>query len=664
MMLKSLFPCSRAPAFQVFVRKVAVLAFVLCVFSGIAACASGKVEPVSSPPTIERVDLAVDEEDRVAASPNQVKITINWNGGVPQGYRYAIFRAKTVEGREENSDKTYEFLKELPSPPSEASKPFVYSDDAIEPGFVYYYHIFGTKGDFHKKTGGKPDPLLEHEGKMISGIDPPKTTPVKISIQTKEAPAGVYVGIISFAGNALNVTLSSMGGKDPGGLVFLDTATSANALIGLLNGNYAGAEGNGNALYYAAHKAIMNVHDNINAGKIPNKLDAVHIIAITDGLDNSSANPILGDDVKSVNPKDDWGRLLPALRQKNGYPSFLKDLADKGIDAGKPTRPIPLHLSKYHLRRGDLPDAAFDAKGGIDRLRDDMVVISHGLNTSTQNSTVTAVMPFLYDGVAVRINLRPDDPKTFIQGKIQIRDKTPYFTDIYTEPATLLLNGATEARSVQEGKNSFVYNFVLSGRWFPDVSENQASVYVGESGVADNASFIHIHPDNPAFDRRSIVVYFLLDSGKYLSDEIPEIKRAVGKAIAALFDVVSKNNDDNGTYEEAGVAEPGIEPLPMEKKYGADDLKKLLADEAARLWIPKLSTSDDSISGTLGFWVQVGAYNSLNAASETLMILIDNGIMNALIEPTADAKGTYKVRMGPFPTRAGAFAAIESLRGN
>jgi hypothetical protein len=88
---------------------------------------------------------------------------------------------------------------------------------------------------------------------------------------------GVYIGIISFAGNASDLT---------GGTPILLNASGKSTLTSYLNNNYAISSAPGTALFYGVHRALANLKS--NESHFPANLDSVNVITFTDGMDISS----------------------------------------------------------------------------------------------------------------------------------------------------------------------------------------------------------------------------------------------------------------------------------------------------------------------------------------------------------------------------------------
>jgi hypothetical protein len=102
-------------------------------------------------------------------------------------------------------------------------------------------------------------------------------------------PQGVYIGVISFAGNVTAITYrqsysSSYGNDSP--LYYLN-ASGKTALSSRLFSSYKRASESGTALYYAVHKALSNLTE-AEPVFSNDPIRSVYLITFTDGLDNAS----------------------------------------------------------------------------------------------------------------------------------------------------------------------------------------------------------------------------------------------------------------------------------------------------------------------------------------------------------------------------------------
>jgi hypothetical protein len=135
-----------------------------------------------------------------------------------------------------------------------------YTDTGLDPGATYYYKVSALNA---YAEGDK------------SGF---------ISATTSDAPReGVYIGLISFAGDASELT--SYSGTNP--IVYLDqNGTGRSELLSRLNSYYSISSQSGTALFYAVHKALANLKSREDG--YPAQLESVNVVTFTDGLDNGS----------------------------------------------------------------------------------------------------------------------------------------------------------------------------------------------------------------------------------------------------------------------------------------------------------------------------------------------------------------------------------------
>jgi hypothetical protein len=131
---------------------------------------------------------------------------------------------------------------------------------------------------------------------------------------------GVYVGIISFAGNATDLTTKDY--QHESTLYYLDStwnsSYSSTSLKSKLD-SYTQATNSSTALYYAVHKALAN----LTAAEpmfADDTIQSVNLITFTDGLDNgshgaSAANPIEG---KSAVPDSEYAAYIKGQIGKRG----------------------------------------------------------------------------------------------------------------------------------------------------------------------------------------------------------------------------------------------------------------------------------------------------------------------------------------------------------
>jgi uncharacterized repeat protein (TIGR02543 family) len=127
-------------------------------------------------------------------------------------------------------------------------------------------------------------------------------------------PEGVYVGIISFAGYAQDIT---------GGTPILLDAAGKDLLNSKITNEYTLSTQSGTALFYAVHRALANL---TAMTTYPAQLESVNVITFTDGLDNGSVGMADYDAIEDKRFPSD----LP------GYAAYVDGQIDSRTIAGKP----------------------------------------------------------------------------------------------------------------------------------------------------------------------------------------------------------------------------------------------------------------------------------------------------------------------------------------
>lgn len=118
------------------------------------------------------------------------------------------------------------------------------------------------------------------------------------------APDGIYLGIIKFAGNAEAINLNNNYYYSPGkptssnsdSPVLLDS--SVISYIDSYLSSYQIAYQAGTAIYYAVHKALANLKS--SESRLPENPDSVYLITFTDGLDNGSTGQSLLNPIENI----------------------------------------------------------------------------------------------------------------------------------------------------------------------------------------------------------------------------------------------------------------------------------------------------------------------------------------------------------------------------
>jgi hypothetical protein len=565
--------------------------------------ASGKKEVVAPEVMSPKV------ERPIILSSNQIHIDIDWSGVKNRSeYRYALYRGKILtkdQNSGSRSPNTYSFVKNLEAPYPEITTPE--EDDTVEPGYTYFYQIF-----FIKKT----DPARTDEffpkridiTRLEKWIGPEKTSidPSSIELHNAAAP-GIYVGIISFSSEAIDITKTTNDeGVETGALVPIDSYSRTEVLLQQFTTNYKLSANNGTALYYAFHKAMVNILDNIRKDKLPADLKSIHIITLTDGSDNASANPALADIIQLNEdykfPRED--------RLKNGYPKFLQSklwpYENSNIE-GIPLRAWAVNLS---------PDVGNQELMSIANTQDEHQIVkiedvkkffgafAAGLDNVERQTILTVTLPSFYDSAEVAIRIRGEGDPELVRGTIKFLNGIPHFQINLANSTPNINDKNIDVEAKKTGDNDYAYQFTLNKKLPPDTD---VSVLLNVDGKwrEDKNEFIKDFNYNPFVERKSALVYFVLDSSRSLSNDIDIIRDAVKETIEELY----RKNIGEGQKNENETANKSVynvipsEELPLPKAIfnQADFIRLLEENNNAATWY-RIEISNTKADENIQIW--------------------------------------------------------------
>jgi hypothetical protein len=714
------------------------LFFLLC------SCASMKGNKASVP----------EIEQLVAASSNEIRLTLAWsNADAPLDYDYGLYRGKIPLGdsiAQKNND--YDLVKRIN--PVAGSNTTQEIDSRVKPGYTYFYQIFTRKKTKNAHDDGNL-PLEIRNDHLASDIMPElqNTKPRYIELP-HPTPAGIYVGIISFSSDVIDITkTTNEAGEEIGALVPIDSFSRTDALLQQFTTNYKLSPNNGTALYYAFHKAIVNIVDNLNAKKVPADITSIHIITLTDGKDNASANPAL----KNLEASRPEYRIAKSERLNNHYPQFLERIVRSLPNAN--IEGIPLKAWLVNLS----PDLGDEELKSISNTQDEHHIVkiedvknffgavAKELDTIERRTTLTVTLPSFFNGAEVAIRIKANGITEFIRGAIRFtRDRPCFVVDRTLSTPNLYIDADSDNsplfESSQTGDNDYAYKFILNKNLLPDTD---VSVLLNKDGAwREDTEFIKDFNYNPFVERKSALVYFVLDSSKSLSGDIdiirdaaretieelyrknigeekkteivtreihtgrepkvltqegtildetelarllennmPEFWRHVGKGAETesgeswfrieisgngrtqtgrdilTWKVISENPVHSDVYSGDIPVKSGEIPV-WQTALDTQALSSFIAETGGKFWLPPTQSSNlplAAIGSGLGFWVQLGAYDTLQYALHTLQILYTGGVHNVFIFNEAGL-GKYKVRMGPYDTKFEAQSDLEKIR--
>jgi hypothetical protein len=367
-------------------------------------------------------------------------------------------------------------------------------------------------------------------------------------VTTTTMDEGVYIGIISFAGDATDLT---------NGTPVLLNSSGVNSLTGpngMINTKYNISSQIGTALFYGVHRALANL---TAMTAYPDKLDSVNVITFTDGLDNGSSGiaefyPIEG---QTFDKDDDYATYVDGqidTRTINGKPITAYSVGVLGDDFKGNTTEFENNLKLI-------------ASAGNDKKLDDFSSLQttfNGIadNLLTVNSSTNFNMrtPLLSNGTQVLMTF--DVPGTdhsdaegsskYLKGTITRTGTTYAFGSItYSSglgstqgagPITGTVNGS-EVTFAFTGMNG--YDPVTDGAFDPvtqkPLNAKQWTMTSSQTQWVVNPEYKIGGGTNTQVEKRSAIIYLVLDASTSLdTTQIGHIRSAVNNFINSIYDRV------------------------------------------------------------------------------------------------------------------------------
>jgi hypothetical protein len=355
------------------------------------------------------------------------------------------------------------------------------------------------------------------------------------------AKSGVYIGIISFAANAEDVT----GGE----LVYLDSE-GKDKLSEILDNDYKKASVQGTALYYAVHKALANL--SLNQSKFPADVDSVNLLTFTDGIDNNSTSvalePIETEDFGEKFASDylAYDKEQIANREVAGRPITAYATGVKGADVGDSdgfTAALQ-DLASDEANYFELPD--------FEQANVKFTDIANDLTILTKKVTFTVKTPSYPVGTKVRITFDvPQDSnatedaegsQNYLEGEVAVKSRKYILTNITyggdvncsTVPANASVNGVLDGTEVG-------YTFVDLKGFDPDIDDKATVKQWGKNSGASNwqvnSEYVVDGSTETITTHKSVVVYLILDSSSSLSeDDVSGVREAAKQFVQTIYD--------------------------------------------------------------------------------------------------------------------------------
>ena len=380
-------------------------------------------------------------------------------------------------------------------------------------------------------------------------------------------PEGIYVGIIKFANLANDITTSySYYGTPP---ILLNSSGRSN-LLSTLNSYYYKASEIGTAMFYGVHMALANLKT--REAYYPTNLDSVSVITFTDGLDNTSANLRLA------------GYTLEGKEFANNavYSAYVRDEIENRTIAD-----LPITAYSVGVRGNDVNDEtafqnnliAIASPGNhnvLDNFADVQSIfdgIADGLNIIQGTTAVFTMKTTLLDeGTRVRMTFDLDAngsisaSQRYIEGTIGLVNNSTFtFYDIIYNGGISSAAGAGPLIGTISGTQvNFVFdNITITNSntgeptaYNPPANQTrQWLIYPGSSMWGPNAEYSSDGSSTTTIERRSAIVYLVLDCSTSLSEtQVSQIRDAATSFVESLYDRYTNNTTVGGGTRQITIA--------------------------------------------------------------------------------------------------------------
>jgi hypothetical protein len=355
------------------------------------------------------------------------------------------------------------------------------------------------------------------------------------------APEGVYVGLVSFAPTATDIT-----GGTP---IFLDAAGKAE-LDRILEQEYKMSTRQGTSLYYADHLALSNMSKNTK--NYPPDLVSANIVTFTDGLDNNSTSlgltAIEGKNFKGK-PVEEYQQYIKgeiANRLIKGKPITAYSAGVKGSDVND-----DVAFKSSLMALASKEENAYTDISNYAELNDQFENIAADLVNMNSDTTFKVVTPSYPVNTLVRITFdvpasitNSDDAarsKKYVQGRVGVINGKYALNEIEYSGVSSESGGNIVGTMNGTDVN---YEFMHFEGYTPDSDYiSQWTIVSGSKVWQINSEKIEGDDTKLDIQIKSSVIYLILDSSTSLSQQdVVDIRTASKTFIKTLFDSVPQGN--------------------------------------------------------------------------------------------------------------------------
>jgi hypothetical protein len=371
---------------------------------------------------------------------------------------------------------------------------------------------------------------------------------------------GIYVGIIIFGPNAVDIT---------NGPIYLDRE-GFDRLNNLLDTRYQKGSDPGTALYYAAHLALANMKR--AESRLP-QLQNVTMFTFTDGIEISST----GGSLPEINDPGNSSGTVFRRSAANVYPDFLRGQVNAQINGRNNTnrrqingRAVEAYIAA--VRGEDVTDLnAFNT--GLDvlstannsryrstgnsftELESMFRRIAGDIVSTSVTSAFRMITPEYGPGIKVRMTFgegitadRVGNAPQYIEGTVTVRNNEYWLTDVRYNGVSS--NAGTEVRGTSErGRIGITYEFtnftgfnINRSKAELDPLLRQWMMNPGSSAWQRNTEYNFDPNNNRRVSRNNALVYLVLDCSTSINNnDIPQVRNAAKTFISILYRAYNQN---------------------------------------------------------------------------------------------------------------------------
>jgi tetratricopeptide (TPR) repeat protein len=352
---------------------------------------------------------------------------------------------------------------------------------------------------------------------------------------------GTYVGLISFAGDAIDLNNNSV--------VYLDAAGS-DTLLNKMNSQYVKETKSGTALFYAVHKALANL--TANEKNIPKDVYSINILTFTDGLDNgsfgaSNNKPIEG--MKSVASNDYAAYVKEQIgsRTINGKPITAYSIGVRGSDVQDEAK------FNENLTNIASNSANVNALTDFNQLQAVFDKIANELDVS-HSSTAFAMITTMNDpGTIVRMTFDvsgstsadADTSKRYIDGTLAYENDRWTLANVQYSPGIESGSGTAIPGTVSGSEITFTFSDITGYNPDKDTAKQWFKA-PGSTSWQINSEYSSGGATATVVEKRTSLIYLVLDRSSSLSDDqVTVIRNAVSQFIKVLYNRSNGITADN-----------------------------------------------------------------------------------------------------------------------